>query len=402
MEEGPGEENQQLLKVLETLKQASHELRANPTPQAYESNSSIRALLELETETDSILSNDPKLQNLSHHLSNLKHLVDNFKKSRGGLSLRYFLNRRASSHEISKIAGEVESEIQAWIDRESIENLLRVLQQSNNEEEKTHHLALFEKRVSQGFNRDLQDLVLKSKLFDQLELILCKFDFSKKLREQAALAILALIKFNKDVFVGQVLMGQTIKALISLSSCSSIKVLCSLIKSIKSPLVDEIESNGDIKKIINLLDSYDLQIRVLAFDCVLEIGYFGRKEAVEAMLKEGLIEKLVEMQRSDLGGDLIETGRAYVVEEDEKEEIIRDGGVERETKRVSRERRFLERHPFASCVARFAVQLEVGEGVRQREKRAFKQEILVRVREASVSDAEAATILAEVLWGASP
>ncbi|KAK6941708.1 hypothetical protein RJ641_027085 [Dillenia turbinata] len=374
----------------------------NPGPQANESNSSIRALLELETETDSILSNDPNLQNLSHHLSNLKHLVDNFKKSRGGLSLRSFLNRRASTHEISKIAGEIESEIQAWIDRESIENLLRVLQESNNDDEKTHQLALFEKRVSQGFNRDLQDLVLKSKVFNQLELILCNFDFSKKLREQAALAISALIKFNKDVFVGQVLMGQTIKALISFSSCSSIKVLCSLIKSIKSPLVDEIESNGDIRKVINLLDSYDLQIRVLAFDCVLEIGYFGRKEAVEAMLKEGLIEKLVEMQRSNLGGDLIETGRAYVVEEGQQEDIIRVGGVDRETKRESRERRFLERHPFASCVARFAVQLEVGEGLRQREKRAFKQEILVRVREASVTDAEAATILAEVLWGASP
>jgi len=48
------------------------------------------------------------------------------------------------------------------------------------------------------------------------------------------------------------------------------------------------------------------------------------------------------------------------------------------------------------------VQLEVGEGLRQRERRAFKQEILVRVREACVSDAEAATIIAEVLWGSSP
>ncbi|KAF5776448.1 hypothetical protein HanXRQr2_Chr12g0524401 [Helianthus annuus] len=57
---------------------------------------------------------------------------------------------------------------------------------------------------------------------------------------------------------------------------------------------------------------------------------------------------------------------------------------------------------FGSCVARFAVQLEVGEGLRQREKRELKQEVLKRVREVSVCEAEAATIIAEVLWGASP
>lgn len=94
-------------------------------------------------------------------------------------------------------------------------------------------------------------------------------------------------------------------------------------------------------------------------------------------MKEGLVEKLVELQRSEKGGDLIEIGREKV------------SGV-------------LERKPFASCVARFAVQLEVGEGLRQREKRAFKPEILIRVRDASVSEAEAATIAAEVLWGSSP
>ncbi|KAJ6372667.1 hypothetical protein OIU76_027061 [Salix suchowensis] len=98
-------------------------------------------------------------------------------------------------------------------------------------------------------------------------------------------------------------------------------------------------------------------------DCILEIGYFGRKEAIEAMLTEGLIMKLVELQRSELCGDLIDTGMS----DDEKE-------------RSRRENKFSESHPFASCVARFAVQLEVGEGLRQREKRAFKQEILKRVK----------------------
>jgi hypothetical protein len=166
------------------------------------------------------------------------------------------------------------------------------------------------------------------------------------------------------VFVGEVLMSPTVKALVDIASVRSIEVLCSLIRSIRSPIVDEIESNGEIPKIIALLSSNDIELSVLAMECVLEIGYFGRKEAVEGMLKEGVVEKFVELQRLEVNGG--------------------------------------NSNEFLNCVARFAVQLEVGEGLRQREKRALKGEILVRVREACVSDAEAATIVAEVLWGTCP
>lgn len=260
-------------------------------------------------------------------------------------------------------------------------------------------LVQFEKRLNLGFNHELQDLVLKSKLFSELECILNNSEYSKQVREQVAFCIAELIRFNKDVFVGQVLMGQTIRALISMSSPSSLKVLCSLIKSIKSPLLDEIESNGDIFDIIRLFKSDELSIRIMAMNCVLEIGYFGRKEAIDAMLKGDLIKILVELQRGELGGDLIDVGKWEEEESGGCGEVVVEGKGWRES---SRERRYLVSHPFASCVARFAVQLEVGEGLRQREKRALKQEILKKVREACVSDAEAATIVAEVLWGSSP
>ncbi|PSS24509.1 Protein like [Actinidia chinensis var. chinensis] len=386
------EENQQVLKVLEALKQASHELQSNPRP-----NSAIKALLELETESESILSTDPSLSALSHHLSSLKTIVDSLENSRARHGLRSFVTRRVTTHEISRVAGSIESEIQAWIDRESIENLASALAHApplSDDDEKAliRILAHFQNRLSQGFNRELQDLILKSKVFSELESVLINSNYPRIVREQVAFAIDELIRFNKDVFVGQILMGQAIRALISLSSSSSLKVLCSLIKSTKSPLVDEIESNGDLSKIINLLKSEDPSIQVMAMNCVLEIGYFGRKEAIDAMIKADLIRILVDLQRSELGGDLIEMGRW------EEEERARG----RRERRESRERRFLESHPFASCVARFAVQLEVGEGLRQREKRAVKLEILERVREACVSDAEAATIVAEVLWGSSP
>ncbi|KAJ8449885.1 hypothetical protein Cgig2_029247 [Carnegiea gigantea] len=406
MEEVEREDNQQVLRVLELLKEASHDLQSNPSQLVTESNSSaIKALLELETESGTILS-DQNLNQLSQHLSHLKTLVETLHKTRGH-SLRSFLRRRVSTHQITRVAESIESELQAWIDRESIESLVKRLHglpsespDSDEESELIHLLTQFRDRVSQGFNRELQDLVLKSGIFSELETFLCNPDHSKKLREESAFTIEALIRFNKNVFVGQVWMGPTIKALVSMASGSSLEVLCSLIKSIKSPLVDEIEANDAIPSIIRFLSSEDLAIQVLGFNCVLEIGYFGRKEAIEAMIREELIQRLVEMQRSELGGDLIEVGKC---EEEEEEEEHRG---ERETEEGERKQRrnrgeresYLEKHPFASCVARFAVQLEVGEGLRQREKRAFKQEILKKVGEASVSDAEAATIQAEVLW----
>lgn len=400
MEEASDHPNPQVLTVLEALRQASHHLQTNPTLNSDNSNSSaIKALLELETESNSLLSSDPHLSALSRHLSSLKDLVHTLQKSRGH-SLTSFLTRRASTQSISRVAGSIESEIRAWIDRETVEDLTRALRELADDDELVKLLTQFENRVSQGFSHELQDLILKSKVFSLLESVLCNPNCSKKIREHSGFAVSALIRFNKDVFVGQVLMGRTVLALIAMGSRSSLTVLWSLIKSIKSPLVDEIESNGEIPKIISFFSSQDLDIRIAAVDCAFEIGYYGRKEAIEAMLKEGVIEKLLELQRSEMGGILIEMG--WFNEEENRKSF--DGvdieGIRRS--RDSREKRFLETHPLASCVARFAVQLEVGEGLRQREKRDFKQEILGLVREACASDAEAATIVAEVLWGSSP
>ncbi|KAJ4953373.1 hypothetical protein NE237_030205 [Protea cynaroides] len=401
MEEAGVEENQRVLRVLEVLKQASKDLQNKPGFFKNDCNSSaMKALLELETEADNILSNDPNLSILSKHLTCLKTLVDKVGRSQG-YSLRSFLHRQIQNYEISRVAGSIENEIQAWIDRKNIENLVSALQGSSiDEEEKVKLLSQLEARLSQGFSRNLQDLVLNSKVFSVLEFVLCNPNFSKRIREQSARVVQALVRFNKDVFVGQVLMGTSVRALISMASNSSIQVLCSLIRSIKSPLVDEIESNGEIPKIISFLSAADLLLRVTAMDCILDIAYFGRREAIEAMLEEGLIEKLLELQRSELGGDLIDMVR---FDENEKSGVCA-GGVEIESKakKENKEGKILEGHPYASCVARFAVHLEVGEGLRQREKRAFKQDILRRVREACFSDAEAATIVAEVLWGSSP
>ncbi|KAK9130595.1 hypothetical protein Sjap_011082 [Stephania japonica] len=375
-------ETKQVMKVLESLKQASQDLQNNP------SSTVIKALLDLESEADSVFSTDRNLSNLSNLLSDLKAHLEELHQSKGH-SIGSIIRRRFKTHDISRVAGAIQTQIQALIDRENIEILVEALQRSDGDEDenKVRILTQFEERVSQGFNRDLQDLVLKLKVFSVLESTLCDAKSSKRVRERAAAAVGALVQFNKDVFVGEVLMGHTVQALIEMGTNSSIKVLCTLIRSIKSPLVDEIEANKQIPKIITFLSSEDLSIKLTAFDCVLEMGYFGRKEAIEAMLEEGLIKRLVELQRSELGGDLIEMSSGHRMGDDS----CRD-----------REKKYyLEDHPFASCVARFAIQLEVGEGLRQREKRMLKQVILRSVREACASEAVAATILAEVLWGAS-
>lgn len=157
------DQNPQLLNVLEALKQASHELQAHPC------SDSIKALLELQTESGTILSKDPNLSVLSHHLSDLKTQAQTLHNSRGH-SLTGFLSRRVSTQSISRVAGSIETEIQAWIDRESVEKLTEILKDPcNNEDKLVELLTHFEDRVLRGFNRELQDLVLKSKILSSLE-----------------------------------------------------------------------------------------------------------------------------------------------------------------------------------------------------------------------------------------
>ncbi|PIN04627.1 hypothetical protein CDL12_22836 [Handroanthus impetiginosus] len=369
------EAHQQLIKILEALNRVSHDLH-----EPLDSDSSaIKALLELRTASGSSLSSNPLPFSLSQHLSQLADSVQdlhNAKTSRHGLIS--FLTRRVKSHEVSRLAAEIESEIQALIDREAVSNLTKTLAEmrfspSFDEDKLFNEMSVLQKTLSRGFDINLQDILLRSGIFANLEWVLCNPVFPKRVREKAAITMKDLVLFNKDVFVGSVLLGGSIKALVSTDSLCYLQVLSSLIKAIKSPFVDEMESCGGISNIVSYLSSNELEIKLMAMECVMEIGYFGRKEAVEAMINGDLIKRLVDLQRSE--GDHI-YGRC------------------REMKKKN--------NPFERCVARFAVQVEVGEGLRQREKRDFKVQILNKVRETCVSDAESATTVAEVLWGSSP
>ncbi|KAM1406742.1 hypothetical protein ACFXTH_001380 [Malus domestica] len=123
-------------------------------------------------------------------------------------------------------------------------------------------LIKFNDRVAQGFNHELRDLILKFKVVTSLESIMCDSTrSSKRVRKHCAFAIAALIKFNKDVFMGQVLMGRpTISSLIKNVYTNAIRVLYTLVGLIKSSFVDEIEFNREIPKFISFLNSKDLEM----------------------------------------------------------------------------------------------------------------------------------------------
>ena len=357
-----------ILTLLDALKQASMHLHTTTNPlssflfKTDHSNAAIEALLELEPKAQALFSTDPSLRTLSHTLSNLKTLIHSHRHHGGG----GFLRRQIAAFKISKLARSLESEIQAYVDRVTVMDLVKtLLRKEANEDEKINALVAFEERLSQGFDLGFQELILRAKVFPILEQTLL-LDTSKRVREQSAFAIEALVKFNKNVFVGLVLMGRTVKALVDMASSSSIRVLSSLVKFIRSPLVDEMLCGGEIPRIISFLKTRDIAVCGAALECVLEIAYIGRREVIEAMLEDNLIKILMELQRSDSRDDVA-------------------GGFD-----------------FGGCVSRFSVQVEVGEGLSPEEKREVKLEILRMVKETSLSEAEAASVSAEILWGSSP
>ncbi|XVE71213.1 hypothetical protein DITRI_Ditri10aG0132900 [Diplodiscus trichospermus] len=388
MEQTSSQDNQQLFPLLKSLQKASKELQKNPIFATNKPLSTIDPFLDLESNANALLRNDPNLFKLSQLLCNLKTLLEKLQKYQG-YSLPCILRRQIINYKIYQVAYSIETEIQAYTDRESVQNLVETLEDSDDEDKKVKVLVEFEKRLSQGFDLYFQDLILKAKVFSILEFLLCDSSYSIRIQDEVSLVIASLVRFNKDVFVGLVLMGPTVRALISISSCCSIRVLSSLIKLIRIPLVDELEAYKEIPRIISLLSSQNVSIKVEALDCILGIAYYGRREAIEAILQAGLIEKLVELQRLENQCNGNESGTPN------------EEGSKSNPEMESDEKDYEENPPFESCVASFAVQLEIGEMLSKTEKKEFKLQILRRVREASVSEAESATIVAEVLWGSS-
>ncbi|KAF8689936.1 hypothetical protein HU200_041571 [Digitaria exilis] len=415
MEEGEG-----FLKVLRALRDAAGRVEAGESR-----GPALQALLALEAGADDLLAGDPSLTSLRRLLYRLRELSSSVdpcstageEEVGGGVigSLRARCRRCAARRGIKRVAGAVAGEIQAWVDRETIARLVAALRRpgvggDGGAAAARALLAELEARLlSAGrFDPRLQRELLRHGVFAAVEAKLG----DPAVGDGCAAAVLALVRFSKDVFVGPVLMGPAVGALVEAASGSPapLRALNGLVDAIRSPLVDELHARGELPRLVALLcapgDDHS-RVRALALEFALRVGYYGRKEVVDALLAEGLVKRLLCLQRSDddLGGSLADT------DTDEpygsrKEKPGDNGGCLLLGWRCDDEdgdaAALASERPFASAVARFAVQVEVGAGLSPREKRETKLEILRRAREAAVSPAEEATVLTEVLWGATP
>uniref|UniRef100_A0ACD5YY10 Uncharacterized protein n=1 Tax=Avena sativa TaxID=4498 RepID=A0ACD5YY10_AVESA len=363
------EEGDEFLKVLRALRDAARAVESGSGGPA------LHALLALDASKDHLLAGDPELRALCRVLARVRALSWSLELSvgepeGGGLvgELRARCRRCKTRRGIARAAGEVAREIQAWMDRELAKRLVAALRREGDVDARASALlGELEARLmglaeSGRFDARLQDAVLRHGVFAAVEARLGVGDPSP-VSDGCAAVVLALVRFNRDVFVGPVLMGPAVGALVSAaaSSPAPLRALNGLVDAIRTPLVDELHGRGELPRLVALLFG-DPRVRALALELVLRVAYYGRGEVLDALLAEGLVKRLLCLQRtSGLGGG-----------------------------------------EFVSAVARFAVQVEVGQGLGPREKRLAKLDILRRVREAAVSPAEEATVVAEVLWGATP
>uniref|UniRef100_A0A0D9VM98 Uncharacterized protein n=1 Tax=Leersia perrieri TaxID=77586 RepID=A0A0D9VM98_9ORYZ len=384
------EEEEDFLKVLRALRDAARRVESGS---GGGDCPALHALLALEASADDLLAGDPDLATLRRLLARIAALNWSIRfAGEEGIGMVGYLRwrcRRCSARKgIAAAAGAVAGEIQAWIDRENVARLARM----------------------DRFDPRLQRALLRHGVFAAVE----ERIGDSEVGDSCAAAVLALVRFNKDVFVGPVLMGRAVGALVaaSASSPAPLRALNGLVAAIRGPLVDELHARSELPRLVALLCSADARIRAPALEFALRIGFYGRREIIESLLAEGLIKRLLCLQRSDLAGETHEFSFSSPEEKPKSEEGVINGVFFFSGILWCRRRREDEEddyggggeahRPFVSAVARFAVQVEVGEGLSQREKRAAKVEILRRVREAAVSPAEEATVLAEVLWGATP
>jgi hypothetical protein len=387
------EEGDDFLKVLRALRDAARSVSSGGSS----SVPALHALLALEASADDLLAGDPDLRALRRLLARIRALSWRAEPSSsqpdgGGVvgEVRARCRRCKARRGIARAAGEAASEIQAWADRELAARLVAALRRGGKQSDARARALLGElesRLAAEGrFDARLQDAVLRHGVFAAVEARLT----DPAVGDGCAAAVLALVRFNRDVFVGPVLMGPAVGALVSAAASSSsspspLRALNGLVDAIRTPLVDELHGRGELPRLVSLLCAAAPRVRALALELVLRVAYYGRGEVLEALLAEGLVKRLLCLQRSDgclgagAGGSATDT----------------DG--EGPDTALSASRR-----PFVSAVARFAVQVEVGQGLGPRERRLAKLDILRRVREAAVSPAEEATVLAEVLWGATP
>eukprot|EP00249_Psilotum_nudum_P022836 c28654_g1_i1 orf=1113-2363(+) len=346
-----------------------------------------------------------KLDSLNNLIRYLESQVERARRVASRRGLKYYLAKISNTvlgDEMERIAHSIESEVQSWLDQHDIGQLGKLLC-NGSEDAKVKAISDFEAFARKGYDPQLQETILSSGLVEILASLLEPNAATLRVQREAASALSTVVHFNKDIFVGLMLMAGLVEKLLNMLSFGSedlslvaVCTLSSLTFAGKGAIVDEIQSKGGVKKLIDLLDGKSRPLQRAAMDCIFEIAYYGRREVVETMLEQGVMKKLAWLQCSVDDGleqiDLVDSKGNAVGSQDSNSDKMEADSI------VIPVQGNMQKNPFANAVSRFALQLGVSAGLRKREKRALKQEILRRVKDVMPDDAEVADVTAEVLW----
>ncbi|KAH7292976.1 hypothetical protein KP509_28G006100 [Ceratopteris richardii] len=395
-------------KAVLDLVDAAQNLQKNPANIAIVNNliDKLKDLLLLERQTYALMRQNSgsrkKIESMFNLIQFLESQVRRLENAVQRQGLSYYLasiSSKIRGNEVGRIGRSMETELQSWLDQECVREVADIAIKGSDEEEAVRIITSFEKIVQKGYNPLIQDTILSVGLVEKIVGLLVPGAAPWKVTEAAALALSALLDFNKNIFVSLVLMAKMVENVLQLMDLESDDHVLTLISVMKNMLLvgetivaDEIYAKDGIPKIVELLDHDVQDLQLEAVECIFMLVYYGRVEVVNELFQLDVIKKLALLQQKNaekrhLPASVMcemtpAAGASYHLVLTKLQEDIDGTGL----------------HPFADAVSKFILHLSVGTGLRRREKRALKQEFLRQIREVLEDDTEVADITAEVLW----
>ena len=291
----------------------------------------------------------------------------------------------AITHHVGKTQHDILSRIQSWLDEQCVQDLSTIVGPTiDDDEAQVKAMSSFEAIVHRGYNASIQETILLCGLAGKLATLLKPNIASWDVQKQTAFTIIALLPFNKDVFVSLLLMAKVVKNIFALMDTQPDENVLLLLCVLRSMLmvghaivVEEISRQNGVPKIVSLLNRNQEALQHVAFDCILELVYNGRMEVLQKVFESEIVKNLVMLHDSykeswnkkcaSLGVRTNGDGHAHA-------------------------------YPFANALIEFAQCFVNGLGLRKQEKRALKEVFLRQVKEIVQDKVEVANITIEIWW----
>ncbi|KAH7438401.1 hypothetical protein KP509_04G013500 [Ceratopteris richardii] len=294
-----------------------------------------------------------KIESIYNLIQFLEAQVQRLEKMSQSRGLKYYvasISSKIRGSEIERIGQSMETELQSWLDQQTVRKVADVISKGSSEAEQVHTINSFRELVQKGYNAVLQDTILSAGLVEKL----------------AGLLV--------PVVNNMLSVGQTIVA-------------------------DEIFACDGVSKIVELLDHDSRALQLAVMDCIFELAYCGRVHVVNLLFQLEVIKKLALLQENNATKeDMFASAESDKNKSTEEQESPLGGSSDSFILIQTQEKGSVEEGSFKDAVTKFALHLSIGTGLRKREKRALKQEFLKQIKEVLKDDTEVANITAEVLW----